>query len=365
MFNRVMMSVGTAYLCCGAFPFPMFVVDPATMVRTPLVVFALVVATLHAGVGADAQWGVGGMSTFQDISAITSKTLDPLEPIENVMKRDLVSEEDDEDNSRGKDVLDEIRGLDEPIPEGGDETLGRDGSARGSSKKAADEAARHEQDYMVQWMPSARPGFVVPEIFRRQLTADMMEGMDDVDMEEQERDRARKTMPKSAPGKAEEAKGIDKCLRQVSKYCSFKSMSKDFATFSTCCFDMRHHVKQGCFEWCENHGRCAPDMRAHCPGLAPSDTTECLLRAHAARKLSRDCTDSPNFKSMEEGADDMREKNRAAQEASKPTRHASSDKGKDSEGEVDVDAGIPTEDEEESDVEVTVKSANYGSGDEL
>ena len=144
-------------------------------------------------------------------------------------------------------------------------------------------------------------------------------------------------------------------------------MSKDFATFATCCFDVRHHVKQVCFEWCENHGRCAPDMRAHCPNLGPSETTECLLKAQSARKLSQDCIDSPHFKSMEEGAEDMRESNRISQEASlppQPTKKPAAKEG--SAADEDIDAGIPTDDEDDSqdgDVDVT-KPANYGS-DEL
>eukprot|EP00388_Colpodella_angusta_P030231 GDKK01018931.1.p1 GENE.GDKK01018931.1~~GDKK01018931.1.p1 ORF type:complete len:148 (-),score=27.98 GDKK01018931.1:247-690(-) len=111
----------------------------------------------------------------------------------------------------------------------------------------------------------------------------------------------------------------------MGRFCSFNLMDKDFAAFSKCCYDVRHNVKQSCFEWCDNHGRCAADMMKVCPGQEPMDTTECMLKKKDL--LSSDCTDSPYYKSLEDGVEEMRKDRKNAKESRRSGASPEADDG--------------------------------------
>jgi hypothetical protein len=191
-------------------------------------------------------------------------------------------------------------------------------------------------EYKEKWMPTARAGFDVPEDIKKMMDAaktakpasraefrassgtggnmDPKTGTpqkpaqepvddddDDDDIEEDDQDEY---IPKSAPGRSDEGRRMDKCLRKVAPFCSLRVMNENFGNFVHCVVEMRYRVGDECLGWAEGHMPCAADISQHCDRRSPSDTTECL-RASKAR-LSRGCVDSRFYVAMEEGFAEFR-----------------------------------------------------------
>ena len=183
--------------------------------------------------------------------------------------------------------------------------------------------------YKDRWMPTARPGFTMPTDIKRQVNemksnnfnkkrssmgpqtmGSNTNNNDDEDMNEAtDRSGASFYAKTNVHGTQ---KTLDKCFRQVSKFCSFRVMQENFAMFSECVYLMRHRVKSNCLVWAENHGKCAPDMISYCPAKDPPSTTECLNQQKS--KLSAACLSSEFFRQMESGYDDFKKGHTSAEE---------------------------------------------------
>lgn len=181
-------------------------------------------------------------------------------------------------------------------------------------------------EYKDQWMPTARPGFEIPQgvkdmidksrstrssrsSFRTQsrdgFTGGNMMGKDkENDDEDDEEETASDHIPKKSPGRDPNHRRIDQCLRKVAHFCSTRVMNENFAMFNDCVYQMRFRLPQECQSWAEGHGSCADDMVKHCMGMSPADTTECIRTKK--QSLSRSCVDSSFYKSMEEGFKEFR-----------------------------------------------------------
>lgn len=209
-----------------------------------------------------------------------------------------------------------------------DATSGGDGNAGGREMPRTTAA----DEYKEKWMPTARPGFDVPDDIKKMMDAaktakpasraefrassgtgakmDPKTGtpqkaaedpIDDDDDEEEDEDDY---IPKSAPGRADEGRRMDKCLRRVAPFCSLRVMNENFGNFVHCVVEMRYRIGDDCLGWAEGHMQCAADISQHCDRKSPSDTTECL-RASKSR-LSRACVDSRFYVAMEEGFAEFR-----------------------------------------------------------
>lgn len=184
-------------------------------------------------------------------------------------------------------------------------------------------------EYKDKWMPTGRPGFEVPADIKKMMdaaqtsrptsraefrassgqgnTMDPKTGTpkrEDDDEEDEDEEEQDDYLPKSSPGRSDEGRRMDKCLRKVAPFCSLRVMNENFAAFVTCVVDMRYRVGEECRAWAEGHLPCAADLSEFCGRKTPSDSTECL-RASKAR-LSRQCVDSPFYVSMEEGFQEFR-----------------------------------------------------------
>jgi hypothetical protein len=97
-----------------------------------------------------------------------------------------------------------------------------------------------------------------------------------------------------------------KCLMQAAKICPMRVMMENFAAFNLCVFDHREQMTGHCEGWAEQHGGCLEDMKAHCFGKSPPETTRCMMEKQKA--LSRECRGSATFESLSEGFEQMNKK---------------------------------------------------------
>lgn len=209
------------------------------------------------------------------------------------------------------------------------------GNAAGGTPGGRDmPRATKEDEYKEKWMPTGRPGFEVPDEIKKMIDAahsakpaskadfrassgtgasmDPKTGTpqkqqadnshEDDDDEEPEQDDY---IPKSAPGRSDEGRRMDKCLRKVAPFCSLRIMNENFASFVYCVIDMRYRIGDDCLGWAEGHMPCAADIAQHCDRKTPSDTTECLKAGKS--RMSRACVDSQFYVAMEQGFQEFRE----------------------------------------------------------
>lgn len=288
-----------------------------------LLIFALLLVSIskvfNPASTAAAQWGTGGGAGALDANEIPLSSKKMFSGMRDILD-DIHGFDDGDRPATEAGKPRKSSGNDSPMEESedGTKTFKRKGRKDGGPDPREDE-------YIDSWMPSARKGFEVPQRYRQSLNVRPSQSADseEEDIEDVLNERARKEMPRRSPGV--ETRRIDKCLRQVARFCSFNMMDNNFAEFTKCCYDVRHHVKQSCFEWCDNHGRCQADMVKHCHGKTPMDTTECMLAKKEV--LTSDCTDSPYFKSLEDGVEEMRKDRKNAADSRKAAASPEADDG--------------------------------------